>query len=241
MGIARDGGSIVVLTGAGISAESGLPTFRGNDGLWMGWRLEEVATPDAFARQPEVVQRFYDLRRQQLLAPEVAPNPAHRALAELQLRWPGPVRIVTQNIDDLHERAGSSNLIHMHGELLKARCTRCGAIRAWRIDLAGAHECPGCAAAGSLRPHVVWFGEMPLELDAIYAALAACDLFIAIGTSGQVYPAAGFVEEVRRHGRAHTVELNLEPSAVNSGFAEHRRGPASEVVPRYVDELLAAG
>ena len=207
----------------------------------MGWRLEEVATPEAFARQPEVVQRFYDLRRRQLLAPEVAPNPAHRALAELQRRWPGPVRIVTQNIDDLHERAGSSKLIHMHGELLKARCTSCGAICAWRTDLACAHECPGCAAAGSLRPHVVWFGEMPLELDTIYAALAACDLFIAIGTSGQVYPAAGFVEEVRRHGRAHTVELNLEPSAVNSGFAEHRRGPASEVVPRYVDELLAAG
>ena len=241
MRVARDGRSIVVLTGAGISAESGLPTFRGNDGLWMGWRLEEVATPEAFARQPEVVQRFYDLRRQQLLAPEVAPNPAHRALAELQRQWPRPVRIVTQNIDDLHERAGSSKLIHMHGELLKARCTSCGAICAWRADLACAHECPGCDAAGSLRAHVVWFGEMPLELDTIYAALAACDLFIAIGTSGQVYPAAGFVEEVRRHGRAHTVELNLEPSAVNSGFAEHRRGPASEVVPRYVDELLAAG
>jgi NAD-dependent deacetylase len=237
---ARDGRSIVVLTGAGISAESGLPTFRGNDGLWMGWRLQEVATPEAFARQPEMVQRFYDLRRRQLLAPQVTPNAAHRALAELARRWPGPVQIVTQNIDDLHERAGSTNLIHMHGELLKARCTSCGAICAWRGDLAGAHSCPGCGGAGILRPHVVWFGEMPLELDAILEALAACDLFIAIGTSGQVYPAAGFVEEVRRHGRAHTVELNLEPSAVNSRFAEHRCGPASEVVPRYVAELLAA-
>ena len=237
---ARDGRSIVVLTGAGISAESGLPTFRGNDGLWMGWRLEEVATPEAFARQPELVQRFYDLRRRQLLAREVAPNAAHRALAELERRWPGPVQIVTQNIDDLHERAGATNLIHMHGELLKARCTGCHAICAWRGDLAGAHRCPGCGGTGILRPHVVWFGEMPLELDAIFEALAACDLFIAIGTSGQVYPAAGFVEEVRRHGRAHTVELNLEPSAVNSRFAEHRRGPASEVVPRYVAELLAA-
>jgi NAD-dependent deacetylase len=236
----RDGASIVVLTGAGISAESGLPTFRGADGLWMGWRLEEVATPEAFARQPEVVQRFYDHRRRQLLAPEVTPNAAHRALAELERRWSGPVRIVTQNIDDLHERAGSRNLIHMHGELLKARCTRCGAVCEWRTDLAGAHACPGCAAAGTLRPHVVWFGEMPLELEAIYAALAACDLFIAIGTSGQVHPAAGFVEEIRRHGRAHTIEINLEPGTRNSRFAEHRRGPATEVVPRYVAELLAA-
>jgi NAD-dependent deacetylase len=234
------GRSIVVLTGAGISAESGLPTFRGDDGLWLGWRLEEVATPQAFARQPEVVQRFYDLRRRQLLAPEVAPNAAHRALAELERRWPGPVRIVTQNIDDLHERAGSENLIHMHGELLKARCTGCAAICAWRGDLAGAHDCPGCGEAAILRPHVVWFGEMPLELEDIHAALAACDLFVAIGTSGQVYPAAGFVEQVRRRGRAHTVELNLEPSALNGRFAEQRRGPASEVVPRYVAELLAA-
>jgi NAD-dependent deacetylase len=231
--------SIVVLTGAGISAESGLPTFRGSDGLWLGWRLEDVATPEAFARQSDVVQRFYDLRRRQLLGPEIGPNPAHRALAKLEQRWPGPVVIVTQNIDDLHERAGSNNLIHMHGELLKARCTACAVVSRWRDDLVAAHRCPACGGAGVLRPHVVWFGELPLELDAIYEALAACDLFMAIGTSGQVYPAAGFVEEVRRHGRAHTVELNLEPSAVESLFAERRRGPASEVVPRYVDDLLA--
>ena len=229
-----------MLTGAGISAESGLPTFRGSDGLWMGWRLEDVATPEAFARQPQVVQRFYDQRRRQLLAADVGPNPAHLALAGLQRRWPAPVQIVTQNIDDLHERAGSANLIHMHGELLKARCTACATAGVWRGDLAAAHRCPACGKANVLRPHVVWFGEMPLELDAIQEALAACDLFIAIGTSGQVYPAAGFVEEVRRHGRAHTVELNLEPGALNSRFAEHRQGPASEVVPRYVDELLAA-
>jgi NAD-dependent deacetylase len=232
--------SIVVLTGAGISAESGLPTFRGGDGLWLGWRLDDVATPEAFARQPDVVQRFYDLRRRQLLGREIAPNAAHRALAELERRWPGQVQIVTQNIDDLHERAGSTNLIHMHGELLKARCTRCPAVCPWRGDLADAHRCPGCDGVDVLRPHVVWFGEMPLELDAIYAALAACDLFVAIGTSGQVYPAAGFVEEVRRHGRAHTVELNLEPSALDGRFGERRRGPASEIVPRFVDELLAA-
>jgi len=233
------GGAIVVLTGAGISAESGLPTFRGNDGLWMGWRLEEVATAEAFARQPDVVQRFYDLRRRQLLGVEVAPNAAHLALVELERRWPGRVLIVTQNIDDLHERAGTGNLIHMHGELLKARCTTCAAVCPWRHDLALAHHCPACERSGRLRPHVVWFGEMPLELETIYEALAACNLFMAIGTSGQVYPAAGFVEEVRRHGRAHTVELNLEPSAVGGPFAERRYGPASEIVPRYVDDLLA--
>jgi NAD-dependent protein deacetylase/lipoamidase len=231
--------SIVVLTGAGISAESGLPTFRGSDGLWLGWRLEDVATAEAFARDPGAVQRFYDLRRRQLLAPEIRPNAAHRALARLEQRWPGSVRIVTQNIDDLHERAGSENLIHMHGKLLKARCTACAAVSPWRDDLAAAHRCRACGGADVLRPHVVWFGEMPFELDAIDEALAACDLFIAIGTSGQVYPAAGFVEEVGRHARAHTVELNLEPSAVDSLFAERRRGPASEVVPRYVDDLLA--
>jgi NAD-dependent deacetylase len=229
----------VVLTGAGISAESGLPTFRGSDGLWLGWRLEEVATPEAFARRPDVVQRFYDLRRRQLLSAEIGPNPAHRALAELERRWPASVMIVTQNIDDLHERAGSRRLIHMHGELLKARCTASAAVHPWRGDLAAPHRCPACAGADVLRPHVVWFGELPLELDAIYAALEACELFIAIGTSGQVYPAAGFVEQVRRHGRAHTVDLNLDPSAVDRLFAERRRGAASEVVPRYVDELLA--
>jgi NAD-dependent deacetylase len=236
----RLGGAIVVLTGAGISAESGLPTFRGSDGLWMGRRPEEVATAEAFARAPEVVQRFYDMRRRQLLVPAVRPNAAHLALAELELRWPGPVRIVTQNVDDLHERAGSTSLIHMHGELLKARCTACAAVCAWRGDLAVTHQCPACGRRDPLRPHVVWFGEMPLELDAIAEALAVCELFVAIGTSGQVYPAAGFVEEVRRHGRAHTVELNLDPSALDGRFTERRYGRASELVPRYVSELIGA-
>jgi NAD-dependent deacetylase len=234
-------GSIVVLTGAGISVESGLPSFRGPDGLWEGWRLEEVATPEAFARDPASVQRFYYLRRRRLLSPEIGPNPAHVALAELEKRWPGEVLIVTQNIDDLHERAGSRNLIHMHGELLRARCTACAAIHVCRTDLALEHLCERCGCLNGLRPHVVWFGEMPLELDAIDGALRRCALFAAIGTSGQVYPAAGFVEEIRRHGRAHTVELNLEPSAVNSLFGDHRRGPASETVPRFVDELLGGG
>ena len=232
-------GPIVVLTGAGISVESGLPSFRGAGGLWEGWRLEEVATPEAFARQPATVQRFYDQRRRQLLAAEIGPNPAHRALARLEQRWPHEVLVVTQNIDDLHERAGTRNLIHMHGELLRARCTACGALHPCREELEPGRPCAACGRH-ALRPHVVWFGEMPLALDAIYTALARCDLFVAIGTSGQVYPAAGFVEEVRRHGCARTIELNLEPSAVNSLFAEHRRGPASETVPRLVEELLGA-
>ena len=146
--------------------------------------------------------------------------------------------MVTQNIDDLHERAGTRNLIHMHGELLKARCLSCAQVVPWRADLAGDHRCPACGGVRTLRPHVVWFGELPLELDRIYDALARCALFVAIGTSGQVYPAAGFVEAVRASGRAHTVELNLEPSAVSSRFAEHRHGPATELVPRFVAELL---
>ena len=230
--------SIVVLTGAGISVESGLPSFRGADGLWEGWRLEEVATPEAFARQPATVQRFYDQRRRQLLGADVHPNPAHTALARLEARWPGEVLVVTQNIDDLHERAGTRNLVHMHGELLRARCTACAALHVCRHDLEPEHRCRGCGRPNVLRPHVVWFGEMPLALDAIYAALSRCDLFLAIGTSGQVYPAAGFVEQIRRHGRAHTIELNLEPSAVGSLFAEHRPGPAGETVPRLVGEIL---
>jgi len=231
-------GRIVVLTGAGISVASGLPSFRGADGLWQGRRLEEVATPEAFARAPALVQRFYDERRRQLLSPAIQPNAAHEALARLEQAWPGEVLVVTQNIDDLHERAGSRRLIHMHGELLKARCTGCQAVLAWRTDLAGAHSCPGCGARGRLRPHVVWFGEMPLELAAIDAALGACDLFVAIGTSGQVYPAAGFVETVRRAGMAHTIEINLEPSVASPRFAERRHGPAATLVPGLVDELL---
>ncbi len=231
-------GAIVVLTGAGISVESGLPSFRGADGLWQGRRLEDVATPEAFARQPGVVQRFYDERRRQLLAAEIQPNPAHRALALLEERWPGEVLVVTQNIDDLHERAGTRRLVHMHGELLKARCTACAALHACRHDLEPAHRCACCGGANTLRPHVVWFGEMPLELDAIYAALAGCDLFLAVGTSGQVYPAAGFAQEIARHGRAHTIELNMEPSAVHAQFGEHRAGPASETVPCLVEEIL---
>lgn len=230
---------IVVLTGAGISAESGLATFRGPGGLWEGHRVEDVATPEAFARDPDLVQRFYNLRRAQLRAPGVAPNAAHQALARLERDWPGEVLVVTQNIDDLHERAGTTRLLHMHGELLRARCQRCQRSLAWERDLDTASVCPACGGVGRLRPDIVWFGELPYHLDEILAALEACALFLAVGTSGQVYPAAGFVEVVRGRGHARTIELNLEPSAIADGFDEHRWGPAGELLPALVEELLA--
>ncbi len=230
--------SIVILTGAGISRESGLATFRDPGGVWDQVRLEDVATPEAFRRDPARVQAFYNARRRQLADAAVRPNAAHAALARLERDWPGTVLLVTQNIDDLHERAGSRNLIHMHGELGKARCTRCGGVMAWPGDLGTGDYCPLCNKTGALRPHVVWFGEMPLEMERITAALAACDLFVSIGTSGAVYPAAGFVAEVR--GRARTVELNLEPSDGAGRFDEARYGPATAIVPAFVDELLRA-
>ncbi|MGM0564722.1 MAG: Sir2 family NAD+-dependent deacetylase [Pseudomonadota bacterium] len=229
--------NIVILTGAGISAESGLKTFRGEDGLWENHRLEEVATPEAFARDPDLVQRFYNARRAQLNT--VEPNPAHRALARLQLEHPGNVLLVTQNIDDLHERGGSPSVLHMHGELKKARCQSTGRSVAMESDLSAGAPCSVCGEAGCLRPHVVWFGEIPIGMDAIEVALNQADLFISIGTSGSVYPAAGFVQLARQVG-AHTVELNLEPSQGVDLFREHRHGPAGEVVPAYIDELLAA-
>ena len=231
--------SIVILTGAGISKESGLETFRDADGIWSKVRIEDVATPEAFARDPVKVQGFYNARRQSLLNPNVQPNAAHAALARLERDWPGTVLLVTQNIDDLHERAGSTNLIHMHGEMLKALCEICDTSSPWREDLSDEAICPRCGSAGGLRPDVVWFGEMPYEMERIFAALARCSLFISIGTSGNVYPAAGFVQEARMVAGAHTVELNLEPSSGVTAFAEARHGPATEIVPAYVEELLA--
>jgi NAD-dependent deacetylase len=228
---------IVILTGAGISKESGLDTFRDADGIWAKVRLEEVATPDAFVADPARVHAFYNARRRGLLDSSIAPNAAHRALALLERNWPGQVLVVTQNIDNLHERAGSQHLIHMHGELLKARCLDCDKVMEWPDDLGEGSICPGCWQSGGLRPHVVWFGEIPLDVSRIQAALAVCDLFVAVGTSGVVYPAAGFVEEARSTG-AHTVELNLEPSEGHSRFAERVYGPASEVVPAFVEDLL---
>ena len=232
---------IVILTGAGISKESGLETFRDPDGIWARVSIEEVATPEAFIRDPERVHAFYNARRRGLLNEAVAPNAAHLALARLERDWPGNVMLVTQNIDDLHERAGSRNLIHMHGEILKARCEACGAVTDWRNDLEVATRCPACGEAGALRVHVVWFGEMPFEMERITQTLAAAALFVSIGTSGSVYPAAGFVEEARMIGRARTVELNLEPSEGASLFHEARHGPASELVPDFVEQILASG
>lgn len=231
-------GSIVILTGAGISAESGLATFRGAGGLWEGHRVEQVATPDAFRRDPALVHRFYNARRRQLLHAGIEPNAAHRALARLEAEWPGEVLVVTQNIDDLHERAGSRRLLHMHGQLCRVRCLACGDERHWVEDVEPGTACPACASCGTLRPAIVWFGEIPLGMERIVAALATCDLFVSIGTSGQVYPAAGFVELVRDAGDAHTIEINLDASAVGSLFAERRPGPAGSLVPALVNELL---
>lgn len=230
---------IVILTGAGISAESGLGTFRDKDGLWTKYDLEEVATPEGFARNPSLVHEFYNARRQNLI--EAQPNPAHHALAKLERAHAGRVLIVTQNVDNLHERAGSRNVLHMHGELLKARCENCGQVAEWTGDLALDTPCPACGTPSYLRPHVVWFGEMPFHMDRIALELAACDLFVSIGTSGNVYPAAGFVADVRAAGRARTVELNLEPSEGHSLFQERVYGRASEVVPTFVRRLLDGG
>jgi NAD-dependent deacetylase len=231
-------GRIVVLTGAGISKESGLETFRDPDGIWAKVRVEDVATPDAFARDPARVHAFYNDRRRGVLNEKIHPNAAHRALARLEAEWPGEVLLVTQNIDNLHERAGSRRLIHMHGEIMKARCELCRHVGVWVEDIEIGTTCPSCGRAGGMRVHVVWFGEMPFEMERIYAALNACDLFVSIGTSGNVYPAAGFVQEVRHAGRGHTLELNLEPSEGHSLFAARRYGPATELVPGFVETLL---
>ncbi len=233
--------SIVVLTGAGISKESGLDTFRDADGIWAKVRVEDVATPGAFARDPAAVHAFYNARRSRLAGGVVRPNAAHEALARLADEWPGEVLVVTQNIDNLHEMAGSRNLVHMHGELLKVRCTACAHVFPRTKDLGVGHACDNCAATGTLRPHVVWFGEMPMGMERIYDELSDCALFMSVGTSGNVYPAAGFVEHVRLSGDAHTVELNLEPSAGASLFAEAIYGPATEVVPAYVERILSEG
>lgn len=230
--------NIVILTGAGISAESGIDTFRsandGRGGLWEQHKVEDVATPEAFARDPRLVQRFYDMRRAAIQ--EKLPNPAHDALARLDAEWQGKLLIVTQNVDDLHERAGARRLIHMHGEHLKAWCTMCDIRHPWRGPLIDNPPCPACGAH-ALRPDVVWFGEMPYRMGEIYAALREADLFVSIGTSGAVYPAAGFVQNAIELG-ALTLELNLEQSQGSRLFHESRLGPASELVPSWVDELL---
>ena len=234
--------NIVILTGAGISQESGLPTFRTMANGQMGWDtgltvhpLEDVATPEAFGRDPALVHAFYDARRAKLAS--VEPNAAHRALAKLDSNWPGELLLVTQNVDDLHERAGSRRLIHMHGELKKGWCLACGDRSAWDGPMGEQACCPQCGEAGKVRPDIVWFGELPYEMERIEAALQRCDLFVSIGTSGAVYPAAGFVQTARYCG-AHCLEMNLEPSQGSIFFHESRIGKAGDLVPAWVEELL---
>lgn len=229
---------IFVLTGAGISAESGLGTFRDKDGLWTRYDLRDVATPEGFARDPAKVHAFYNARRAKLAGAE--PNAAHQAIARLQRELTargGESFLCTQNVDDLHERAGALDVVHMHGELAKARCEACGEVRAWSGDLSVETPCPRCGQSGAMRPHVVWFGETPLEMDRVYEALHGAERFVSIGTSGAVYPAAGFVAEARAMA-IPTVEVNLEPSDNAYAFDERHYGPATEAVPAWVESLL---
>ncbi|RZA06285.1 MAG: NAD-dependent deacylase [Proteobacteria bacterium] len=227
--------NLVVLTGAGVSQESGIKTFRDANGLWENHRLEDVASPEAFARNPKLVHEFYNLRRAQLKSTK--PNAAHLSLAKLEAEWPGNFLLVSQNVDDLHERAGSKKLFSMHGQLTQIRCSSCEAAPSpHHEDLSVASVCPLCQRAGGMRPHIVWFGEVPLFLDEIYRALSQADIFVAIGTSGNVYPAAGFVSLIS--SRARTIELNAAGTEISRAFAEHRRGPASITVPALVKELL---
>ncbi len=229
--------NIVVLTGAGISAESGLKTFRDNDGLWENHRVEDVATPEAFERDPELVYRFYNLRRAQLQSEAIKPNAAHQALASLEERYGENVTLVTQNVDNLHEQAGSRKVIHMHGELLSARCCRSGKAFRMTEDFDSTSVCNCCQPGAAIRPDIVWFGEMPMHMEYIQAALMQADWFIAIGTSGNVYPAAGFVE-IAKYAGARTVELNLEPSNNAALFDVQISGPATEIVPNFIDSYL---
>ncbi len=234
MGGMADIRNIVILTGAGISAESGLRTFRADDGLWEDHPVEQVATAEGFRRDPYLVQRFYDARRADVQSAN--PNAAHLALGQLDAAWKGDLLIVTQNIDDLHERGGARRVLHMHGEALKAWCTQCDARLHWTGILRDMPPCPACGQA-ALRPDIVWFGETPYRMPEIYRAIQAADLFVSIGTSGAVYPAAGFVEEARRTG-ARTLELNLETSLGSAMFDQTQLGPASDLVPAFVAGML---
>jgi NAD-dependent deacetylase len=232
VGAVRD---IVILTGAGVSAESGLATFRGPGGLWEGHRVEDVCTPEALARDEALVLGFYDERRAALAT--VEPNAAHRALAKLDAEWPGKLLIVTQNVDDLHERAGAKRLVHIHGELLSALCRACGEHEPFTGAMIGGTVCSACGAVDALRPDIVFFGEMPYEMERIERALMACDLFVSIGTSGAVYPAAGFVQ-IANATNAWTLELNIEPSVGTHYFDDGNYGAASQLVPQWVESVL---
>ena len=229
--------SITILTGAGISAESGLPTFRDANGLWEGHRFEDVATPEAFERNPALVHRFYNMRRAALHT--VTANAAHEAIARLQGEFRGQVHLITQNVDDLHERGGSPEVIHMHGELTKIRCTHCADVRLWTGDLEQTTPCPACGDAGGLRPDIVWFGETPYHMESIEQLLATTKLFVAIGTSGNVYPAAGFVRLAKLAG-ALAIEINVAGTEVTFAFDKRMTGPATEEVPKLVDWVLSS-
>lgn len=229
--------SIVVLTGAGISAESGLKTFRDNDGLWEGHSVMDVATPESFHRNPKLVNNFYNQRRAQLLSGEVHPNPAHLALAAFEEKFTGEFTLITQNVDDLHERAGSKNILHMHGSLLRAKCNLCEYGFEITTDLNHQDSCKQCAAKGALRPDIVWFGEMPVHMEEIEEKISRCQLFVSIGTSAAVYPAAGF-SDLARHLGAKTLELNLAPSSKSEDFSESILGPATKIVPQVFEKLL---
>lgn len=231
--------SLVVLSGAGLSAESGVATFRGADGLWEGHRIEDVATPEAFVNTPELVQQFYNLRRAALKT--VEPNTAHHALVRLEKAWPGSFLHITQNVDDLNERAGAGRLLHMHGQLKKVRCVWCRSVLDWEADLEVTTACPECDRAGKLRPDIVWFGEMPYYIAEIMRALETVDIFLCIGTSGVVYPAAGFARLAAENGCQRLIEVNLEPTGISSHFTEQRHGAAGVEVPRLVRELLKKG
>jgi NAD-dependent deacetylase len=232
---------IVVLTGAGISKESGLDTFRDKDGLWARSNLEEVATIEAWHRDKKKVLAFHNDTRRALRAAHIKPNAAHHALARLEREYDGEVTVVTQNIDPLHEMAGSRRVLHMHGRDGEIRCMTCGTVSESDVDLSPQSVCATCGAIGELRPNIVWFGEMPQHMDEIYQVIDRCGLFVAIGTSGNVYPAAGFVLQARRRAHAYTVELNLEPTDNEPLFQERIYGPATQVVPPFVERVLKRG
>ena len=229
---------IVILSGSGLSAESGIETFRGEGGVWENYRIEDVASPEAFKQSPDKVHSFYNMRRKQLYSSDIKPNKAHEALARLTNELGKNVLLVTQNVDNLLEKAGAKGVMHMHGELAKIRCENCATVREWKGDLSVETECTICHQSGSLRPYIVWFGEIPFGLELIYTALANCKLFASIGTSGSVYPASGFVQEARKGTCERTVEINPERTEISAFFDEHREGPASKMVPRFVEEVL---
>lgn len=228
---------IVVLTGAGISAESGLGTFRDKDGLWSQYDLAEVATPEGYARNPALVLDFYNMRRRN--AAEAQPNAAHHALAALARHDGIRLDIITQNIDDLHEQGGSRDVLHIHGSIFEALCAKCGAVWDRRDDLSPTEICPSCASPGTVRPNIVWFGEIPYRMEDAIGWLEECDLFVSIGTSGTVYPAAGFVSIARAAG-AQTLELNLEESDADSPFDQIITGPATKIVPDWAASIRKA-